>query len=448
MKILFVENRYATWIWCSIAAKLESDGHEIFWLVQNPMFEPNIGQTHVVPFPKQRKSPVRLDGESFPDFEKLRTDRAIRYFGKSDHHHAHYKASISKILAAIEPDMIFGETTQFHELITIAIARQRGIFYAAPSATRYPPERVTFQIYDQLDPFGGSGKSLANEAAEEMLDAINTRRLVPSYMRASSRSAARRKLSLLGDKIRVVTGWLAGERFVTPSPIKKISLEKRQRRLRDQWERCAVAEVPRDLDSRPWVLYAIQMQPESNIDVWGFPWNDQTAIIREAADALGAIGGKLVVKPNPKSKYELEQALCQLVAEHPHIVALAHGSKMSDVFPRATAVMSVTGTVILEAILAGKPVGVIGDHAMARYEGATALSRPSEIAQMVLDLPSTGQPARPTTAGIRLLNMIHSASYPGILFDPLNQPEFNTAENMAQLVFAFRDIIKRHAEIQ
>ena len=42
MRIIFVENQYKTYFFEAIAQKLKDQGHEIFWIVQNKLFVPNL----------------------------------------------------------------------------------------------------------------------------------------------------------------------------------------------------------------------------------------------------------------------------------------------------------------------------------------------------------------------------------------------------------------------
>lgn len=437
MKLLFVENRYCTWLWREIALRLQSDGHDIHWLVQNPVFAPTMGTCHRLAFPHSKQGCVN----AIVDIPLLKSDRAVRHFGSTDGHHASYHNAIKRVLETLQPDFIFGEPTQFHELITIHQARKQGIPYLFPSSTRYPPERIAFHLYDTLETIGGCGTSLPPDEAMGLRDAILQRKAVPSYMVASPEAKTTLLARRIADKFRITYGWLAGERFITPSPWRKFQLEHQQRAIVARWEQNAHPALPAELSDRPWVLYAMQMQPESNIDVWGYPWNDQVAIIREAADSLATIGSKLVVKPNPKSKYELDRKLCQLVSTHPNIVPLAHNCKMSDIFPYASAVLSVTGTILIESVLAGKPVGVLGAHQMSRYPGVTALSRPAKIAELIRDVVAGKARTATPEESADLLSRLHRASYMATLYDPLNQPEFATPDNLERIAAAFRDVM-------
>lgn len=437
MRLLFVENRYLTRVWEELTPALEAQGHEVHFMVQNPVFSPRMGRVHVLPFPTKGRNLV--DTLDVPI--KLQSDRAVRYFGISSAHYPHYQAQISELIGRINPDVIFGEPTQFHELLAIEEARKRAIPYLFPSATRYPTGRISFHIYDSLNTLGGCGQPLTESDALQMRDAIVQRRIVPSYMTESKSASFRKYVLLVVDKLRILYGWLMGERMITPAPWRKINLERKQKSLINRWESFALKSLPVTMKYQAWALYAMQMQPESNIDVWGFPWYDQVAIIRESADALGARGMKLVVKPNPKSKYELCADLCDLIESHEHIVVLSHSCKMTDVFPHASAVISVTGTVLLECVLSGKPVGVLGSHPMSRYAGVTSLASPGEIAELV-DQARKGHARQATKAeSFKLLSDFHAASYPGTLYDPLNQQHLATPENLAQIAEAFRSIL-------
>lgn len=447
MKLLFVENRYATWVYESVAHELARAGHEIHWLVQNPMFAPSWGRVHKMPFPP---AAARATAALTDDYAWLRrTDRGVLHFGTSGDHYAHYDQHISATLDAVQPDAIFGEATEFHELLTAARARQRRMAYLSPNVTRYPADRLAFMAYDSLDPVGGDGSLLPDAAADAMLAGIRDRQVVPSYMRPVAPPARSMALVRLKDKLRVTAGWLAGERFITPSPARKLSLNAVQRQQRQRWEDRAGRQPSAfaKLLSRqqPWVLYALQMQPEGNIDVWGSPWNDQTDIVRRAARALAAEGAVLVVKPNPKSKYEMTAALNDVLDSEPNVIGLAHPTPMRDVFPAAPLVLVVTGTVLLEAIIAGKPVASLGSHSMRRYAGVTPLQTPEHL-PAVLAAATQGRADTASALQARaLLQSLHAASYPATLWDPVTQPDAADAGVVPPLVQAFQHVLAQLA---
>ncbi len=443
MKLLFVENRSATWVHEAVARRLAADGHEIHWLVQNPVFAPRWGQVHLLAFPPRGGAMAETDSYAW----LRRTDRGVLHFGVRGDHYAHYDCCIAAVLKIVAPDVVFGEPTEFHELLTIACARKIGLPYLSPNVTRYPTNRLAFHAYDTLDPVGGDGSTMSDDEADALIDAIRMRQVVPSYMRPPERVTRSQSAGPLALKLRITAGWLAGERFNTPSPVRKLALNRTQRRQRLFWERRAerrASDWPRLLDRmQPWVLYALQMQPESNIDVWGTPWNDQAEIIRRAARSLAEHGAMLVVKPNPKSKYEMSPRLNEVMDSEANVLGLAHATPMGEVFPLAPLVLAVTGTVLLESIFAGKPVAVLGGHGMRDYPGVTGIESPEDLPP-VLDAATKGRACAATRHEARsLLQYLHATSYAATIWDPVSHPADTTEKNISALTTAFTRVLEQ-----
>ncbi|MDE2453301.1 MAG: hypothetical protein KGL43_06880 [Burkholderiales bacterium] len=445
MKLMFVENRYATWMFEAVAHHLAAAGHEIHWLVQNPVFAPRWGRIHLLPFPPRGMGSTEASADDYGWLR--RTDRGVLHFGGNDRHYPHYDRHIASILQAVGPDVVFGEATEFHELLTIGRSRQLGITYLSPNATRYPPDRLTFNLYDTLDSIGGEGTLLNDDEVRALLDAIRGRKVIPGYMQAGRNAKGSGLTRRLSDKFRVTRGWLAGERFVTPSPMRKLELQAEQKRQQATWDGRSARQAPAVGDAlkgaKPWVLYPMQLQPEGNIDVWGRPWNDQAEIIRRSARALAGTDATLIVKPNPKSKYEMSARLNEVMDAEPNVLGLGHATPMAEVFPAATLVLTVTGTVLIESVLAGKPVASLGNHSLSRYPGVTALDSPETLPE-VLRAAHGGKALRATEMqACTLLRQLHATSYPAILWDPLMQPQLASQDNVGAMARAFTDVLRR-----
>jgi hypothetical protein len=439
MKILFVENRSTTWLWSEVAERLSYSGHEIYWVVQNRLFTPSVGMSYILPLPDNNCVGTSSVGDLYDDIRM--GDRGFLHFGLKGNHYHHYDIQIGAVFDNVKPDVVFGEVTQFQELLAIRHAKDLDIPYYSPSGTRYPVDRMCFFAYGTLDQVGGCGVELTNTAAELMLNDIMERKTIPSYMLKTPSMDWKSMLLSAYSRGMLLASWLLGERFITPSPMRKISLEWTRSICFKRWERISVRELPKDLDAGAWVLYPLQMQPESNIDVWGRPWNDQCKIIENAALALAKIGGYLVVKPNPKSKYELSDALCNLRDKHTNIIFMSHTVEMGWLFKLAPLVMTVTGTVLLECIFSGKPIACLGEHAMSRYPSVIQLQKPEQIAE-VLQKVSQGKILGATHSdAIFLLKFLYRTSYPAQLWDPITRPSLTNQHEINRLTSAFVDIL-------
>ncbi|HEV7930151.1 MAG TPA: hypothetical protein VGP12_08485, partial [Nitrosospira sp.] len=269
MKLLFMENRQATYLWEAVARLIEKDGHEIHWIVENRGFAPSVGRVNIIPYPSDEDA---FTG-SLPQHLKeiTDTDRNITYFGGDARHYAYYDQHIWQILKNVLPDFVFGEQTLFHELIAVHYCRRLNIPYLVPSNTRYPTGRTAFYAYDTYDPFGGSGERLSDNEAKNLIHLIRDCRSAPDYMAPSSAGVISRLLEKIDDRVRITGSYLFGERYNTPSPSRKLALEiQHKKRVRD-WEQIAVEDIGPVVGRRPWLLYPLHMQPESSIDVYGRP---------------------------------------------------------------------------------------------------------------------------------------------------------------------------------
>lgn len=357
-KVLFLENRYRTYTWQWMADFLEKKGCEIYWIVQNHYFAPKGENVYVIPYPsdknildaKERGIPSDIfDYVSF-------TDRNLYVFGckNSDYYYFYYNEIMDYILN-VNPDLVVGESTQFYELFAISICKQKGILYLHPSSCRYPVDRFSFYLYNTLKPYKGSGEEYTYEDALLLANDIANRNIQPSYMIIPPFSW-RGWLKDKKDKLIKSYCYLRGEHFCTPSIAVKWILNRQRNELVKKWEVLASSKQwEKSIHNKFVVLYPMQMQPEDSIDVWGYPYRDQTETIRKIADQL-EIDEVLIVKPNPKAFYELTDELLTFLASRENVLIVPLLTPMANVFEKTDLVVTVTGTIAMECIVSNKPV--------------------------------------------------------------------------------------------
>lgn len=355
MKILFIENRYRTRFWRVIGSELEKKGHIVKFLVQNHIFADRksrkVGKDYVIPYPGSDNH----DTKDERNFELIKSDRNINYFQhKHTGHYDYYRREIEKFLTEFQPDIVFGESTAFHELIAIDICKKSGILYLHPSTCRYPIGRFSFYLYDTLTPYCGSKEILDKKTACKIITSITERTIKPDYMH-KPKFDFHSKVKRLRELMTHTFAYYSGEKYNTPNPFVKRKIERRKNFLIAEWEK--VANEKRDLINKKSfkILYPMQMQPEANLDVWGRPYRNQADTIRQILRNSGE-DVYVIVKPNPKSKYEMSDELLDLIKENHRIIPIPHSQSMDNVLPAADLVITVTGTIAIECILSDKPI--------------------------------------------------------------------------------------------
>lgn len=357
-KILFIENRQRTWAWQWMADFLEEKGCDVYWIVENRYYKPRGKHVCVIPYPtktgiqKAKEKGMPQDVYDYVTF----TDRNINYYGckNADYYYYYYKEIRAQILS-IRPDLVIGESTQFHELLTICICKRENILFLHPSSCRYPVTNFSFYKYDTLEPYMGSGEEYTYEDALQLANDIAERSTQPSYMKKKP-FTWKEWLFLQRCKIEYAYSYFCGEHYCTPSPNKKRQLVRKRNRIVNHWEKIAIEKKWENcIGGKFSLMYPMQVQPEANLDVWGYPYKDQTATIRTIAEQLKD-DEILIVKPNPKAKFELTDELIELVETHDNIINVPLSTAMSTVFSKIGMVVVVTGTAAMECILSNKPV--------------------------------------------------------------------------------------------
>lgn len=441
MKIAFVENRYKTIFWSALAAEFCKSGHDIVWLVQNPVFLPVDEKAFLMPFPCRADLAAASDAESLE--KARRADRYINYFSGSDRHYGYYKFVIESWLDREGPDVVIGESTLFHELITISICRDRGIPYLHPSMPGYPGGRYAIYAYDSKETVGLNSEVPCDADCLAMAEAIRKRERIPDYMIPATGKEPERNHPLprsVKDRLIILRGYVAGERYNTPAPWRKWLLDRQVQQRLKAWEKIASDRLEEGKGLRL-ALYPLQMQPEANLDVWGQEFRDQARLVKQLADTLPD-GWHLRVKANPKAKYELSDELLDVLRFHPKVSPIPLTDSMASVFNEVDLVCTVTGTVAVECVLSGKPLVQFGPSVVDDGPGCVQLRTAAEIAGVARRIEANTYRLATDEDRVRLVRKLYATTFPGKVSDPVNLPAVMAVDNIKSVANTILEVAK------
>ncbi len=430
MKVMFIENREKTRFWERIAGELGRRGVSTTWLVQNPLFSPDLqvasqGTVYKLPFPKSGRDASLTEEEVAASFPLLIRDRGRLYFESGSAHYAKYEVEIESALRLEQPDLVIGEATLFHELITVQACKKLGIAFIQPASSRYPRGRFSLFSHDTQQPALISNDSWPEVDAIDLAERIATSREVPFYMRKPGRlEAMTKKAHWAATRSRVFASRLLGETYNTPSIARKWELQRNVKQMVTRWNE--LARMPSE-PART-ILYPMQLQPEANIDVWGLPYSDQLALVQSLLAAAPS-NVFLAIKANPKAKYELSQEFLQYAADQPRIILLPMNCTMADAQRFTIGGVTVSGTAGLEAVC-GKGRTLSLRHPIleeAEFKNFFADS-PSSAVHLLLESDSAGRGN--TRTGSRLIQKMVSQSFPGLVADPFSYPSAIDRDNI------------------
>lgn len=444
-RLLFVENRGKTQLWESVARALATRGHHVSWMVQNPAYHPTTQQNqpncYQLPFPLVSEVANHSATANTPDdgvYPELVAERGRRFFQAGSAHYNHYAQAIDQVLHQARPELVIGESTLFHELIAIHLCRSKQIPYLHPCGTRYPSGRFSMLVADTQITLGGQGIAMPNDEALALANNIALGIVVPAYMQKIDRwRLLMRKQQLLQARTKVWWGRMKGERYNTPSLTTKWALERALQVNLARW--ASLARTP-PTGSRA-LLYPLQMQPETNIDVWGRPYHDQVAIIEEMLQAAPQ-DVAIVVKANPKSKYEVSSRLLTLANHHERLYLLPLQMTMSQAQALSIGTLTVTGTVGLEALMGkGRAISLCHPVIEEKFPSHHAASVADAVSRLLSD-PTAG--VGHASMGQKLIQTLHMRSYPGLISEPIYDPDCMHHENIVLIANAIDDLLSKN----
>lgn len=305
-------------------------------------------------------------------------------------------ASVRARLREAQPRAVVGEASMFSSRLVARIVRAEGVPYLSPMTLPYLPGRIHFtdglegqwdscvEIFEQLR---GRPIPVESEAvAQATLDQIRSGRTMPVRRE--------RIADYLGgplERLRparaanLVTAWREAQRpesLASPhssypeliSPKARLVRKARRRRLTTIFDQQSAHVLP----AGPFVAYFIHAQPEVTVEGWAHEFQDQVATIRNIAAVLPA-GMYLAVKEHRVQAGLRDPSFYQELLSLPGIVLLNATIPTHELLTKAELVVSLTGTVTMEAMCLGTPSALLGS---VYYEHFTGIRRPRSYREM------------------------------------------------------------------
>ena len=334
-------------------------------------------------------------------------------------------------LDAFGPEFMFVETSFAPTRMAWRLARLKGIPAGGFMSVRFWPERLYLEtgigydwqevrkIYDDLltSPMAGAELAMVTKRLQE----IRQDKIKPAYLQTDHAKGAPGFLKRL-KAVRTFSGqgsWL-GKRARTAkrnpqvlpsktfSPIAKLARYRRGLEAKRFLLSCQTPfEEYRD---KKYAVYFLHVQPEITVEGMAFDYQDQVNTLRNILAALPADMHLVVKEHSPMLGYRPRSLYDQLVRMPGLILAETHEDS-HKVMSQSDVVITLTGTVALEAILYGIPAIVLGSIYFDSFNGIYKPQGLREL-QQLLSQPENLVGANEADA-IRTLGSLFLASQPG-----------------------------------
>lgn len=338
----------------------------------------------------------------------------------------HVDEAVAARFAAAKPLAVMVEPVLMPERLICRLVKEAGVRLLIPSYLSYLPDRIYFT--ERLDahwpeweahfaalerePIPADARAVA-EAAMETIRATSTmpqrREGVSDYL-----PSAWERLGP-GRVTKVVQVWRTARadsmrgsphssypELVTPWARVRRKVERyRVRRGFDRWARRAIP------DGR-YAAYFLHSQPEVTVEGWAFDLMDQIALVRNIVASLPA-DMVLAVKEHRIQAGLRDPAFYEELLSIPGVVLTHDSVDPRDFISRASVVLTLTGTVTLEAMCLGTPAIVFGEIYYEQLPGVRRARTIPELRALLTDVDAL--PVARDEDVVRALAARYLASY-------------------------------------
>lgn len=292
-------------------------------------------------------------------------------------------------ILGFSPDILFVETSFAPTRMAWRLARERGVPAGGFMAVRFWPDRLYFEAgigYDwreartayaelKLNPLVGD--ELAQ--VRDRLQSIRVAKAKPAYLQTDHAKGAPGFLKRL-RALRLFTGhggWLgARSRTFTVNPQvlppQSFSPWSKIRRYKngEKAKRFLLKhQTPlNDFRTKRYAVYFLHVQPEITVEGMAFDHQDQLNTLRNILAALPADMYLVVKEHSPMLGYRSLGFYDQL-SHMPGLIIASTKEDSHDLILSSSVVVTLTGTVALEAVLYGIPAIVLGSIYFENFSG-------------------------------------------------------------------------------
>lgn len=365
-------------------------GYEHNWLRQNGVPQERILDT-LGTFDPQRmraeevqRSLERLDGSGTPYVNDIiLMDRLLRLKpdGFAYAYVAHLYRAISSFLQERDIRFVSAGRDTALQIVCAKVCAQLGIVSVVPTAIRLPDDRFGFCVGHTEAAFVRFHHAGEAERAQAraFLRLFRETRPVPHNVLVERRHNS--FLRRLPKDIQLYASFFARGLHDLGNDYTRYSLKQlfgMYLRRRFNALHLAIAPPFEPLGSKPFVIYAYHMQPESTVDVLASYFSNQPAVIEQIARSLPS-DHELYVKPHQDHVGGLGRRQLLALKRIPGVRLIAPFNSSHELMLRSKAIVTLTGTMSFQGALHGVPSIIFAPQFFGTLPGIHRCASPLEL---------------------------------------------------------------------
>lgn len=201
--------------------------------------------------------------------------------------------------------------------------------------------------------------------------------------------------------------------------------------------------VTKKVPNSKFILFLFHMQPEYTVDGIAIKYYNQVEFVTNIARSLPA-DICIVVKENPRTVGGLHRpkSYYKDLVRHPNIIFLHHSVDAHELIKKSMAVVTLTGTVGLEAMMMDKPVIVVGNIFYRFFDRVYSVSSIEEVLETIQKIhegsyvPFASDEDK-VLFGLKVLKSFYDATFVGQMYNGYSPSIHRNPKNVTLLKKGF-----------
>lgn len=447
--IAFVSNDYKTDFFIEVAKSLVKKGINVNWFVFNEKYfellKNHFDQENIL---YVNKTSIRgISSRSEYDLkinELIYQDHSLRYQQSwaSDYLHAFYTLAKEFILKK-QIRFIFGELARAHECLLLRLCKQelnKSCYYLSPNMVRIP--NGFFAFFTDEAHYALIGGESPNHSIFPKNIVVEK----PQYFE-QSKAFIRNSYTFRGRLKKIHNFFFkVGYDKNDPSKFENRLTELKLRFIREVNKELYKSITFDKFESLPekFIFFPLQRYPEASVEVFGRYSENQYQHILDLWRVMPN-GWGIIVKEHSTAIGERPLKFYRNLRKFKGIFLVSHELDSHDLINKSAVTASVTGTAALEAALLGKTSIVFGNPFFTRLASVLPVRKEHfQVSRSWINFLSVVEADKYERIEVdEYLSFIEAHSFPGVISDPVSDPDCMKEENIELVSSGFSKILSQ-----
>jgi hypothetical protein len=335
-------------------------------------------------------------------------------------------------------EIVFGEPTNFNELIAMLVCEHLKILFAYPQDLRYPSRRFFFELGTASGEMISSGKGSAKKSGKEILEEFRNNKKHPQYFYIINKRKwdTQRIYSMCNNRFKSIFG--KNKNFTHHDFIDRLTNGVLKIINKFYLEHICKYNDIANIEGKV-AFFGLHVQPESSIDVVGPYFSDQLKLVKDFRRAL-PFDTALVIKEHPNFLGQKSIKFFRDLKNLPNVFIVHPKTSTFKIYKRASLVLTISGTIAYEAGMLGIPAIIFSRQFFKEFSSVHYCADVTQLKPLALHLLKGAH--FDEIADAECMDMIIGRSYPGYWTDPYSDPSVMSTENLEALFVGFLDVVE------